>query len=111
MTNGYAETLALHKIVAASRAIFGVGLIVAGVLIRVPLLGPLVGTIGFLVALRSLTRLIRIHYAQRNLAWSSAYAEFRQASLPRQVFLLLLGVAEVDGQAAEEERDAEVEAS
>lgn len=66
------------------------------------------GIFGFLLAFRSIGPLIRAlnEDARLRREWGrKTHAAFSKATTPRQVFLLLLAVAEADGQAGDAERD------
>lgn len=66
------------------------------------------GIAGFVLAFRSIGPLIRAlnEDARLRREWGrKTHAAFSRATTPRQVFLLLLAVAEADGKAGEAERD------
>jgi DnaJ-domain-containing protein 1 len=96
---------AIHKLRAGLLAIFGLAMLAAATAVPARNLAFVVGVVGVYCAGRGLTRLIRIQAVEQNMEWVRAYNEFRHASLPRRVFLLLLAVAEIDGAAADEERE------
>lgn len=67
---------------------------------------PVVG-LGVYVAGQAFTRLARIHSVERELlarARAEFVHEYRRSTLPRQIYWLLLAIAEADGTAGEKER-------
>lgn len=87
----------------------GVGLLLLAGLGRIhPLFALLVGIWGFLLALGSVTPLVRFATleARMRAAWTAAAsATFARASLPRRIYYLLASVAEVDGPMTPAERE------
>jgi DnaJ-domain-containing protein 1 len=94
----------------AAGTLGGLALIAFGVLLlaRAPLLAPLLVFAGVYHAASNFARLTRLWAIERELL-GNARAEFfeqvHRASLPRQVFLLLLAVAESDREASAAERE------
>jgi DnaJ-domain-containing protein 1 len=95
--------LAQAKAQAIGRGIVGLFLIVLATALPFPM-NLFVGVWGAFSLGRAATRLIRIQAVEQNMGWYRAYQDFAHASLPRQVFLLMLAVAETDGAAGEDER-------
>lgn len=93
-----------HKRQAGLRVFFGAALIVIGVQMRTPFAGFFLVLAGVYMCAGALTRLIRIQAIESRPEWYRAYTEFNRATLPRQLFYLLLSVAEVDGRAGDKER-------
>ena len=98
---------AIHKRIAIMRTLFGVLLIGLGLQLDNGLVAFLVVLAGTWICAGSVTRLIRIWaYEQQLLSGTRrTYQQFSRASLPRQVYWLLLAVAEVDGRADATERE------
>jgi uncharacterized tellurite resistance protein B-like protein len=97
--------LARAKLQAIARGCFGLLLVAAATQLRLFPLNLALGIWGAIVMARAATRLIRIQVVEQNMDWYRAYQEFARASLPRQVFLLLLAVAESDGPLGDAERE------
>ena len=105
MSQDLARELEIHKRITGWRILFGVALMAFGVFVRIPLVGPFITVVGAFTCARAFGRLVRIQTAQRNMDWYRTYVDFNRSALPRQLFLLLLGVAEVDGRPGHAERD------
>ena len=92
---------------AALRAFVGIALVLFGVSSNSQFPGFVLVLVGTLICAGSFTRIIRIFaYEQRWLEESSQlFKEFSRATLPRQIFWLLLAVAEVDGRAEEDQHE------
>lgn len=115
------ETLATARAVYTARFTTGLVLLIAGALRwpsavlavilgsgRMPLFDVLVGTIGFWMAAANTGNLVRA--SSEHARWQEETRrrmreEFARATLPRQVFTLLLSVAEADGQPGDAERE------
>jgi len=95
---------AAHKRQALVRVIVGAALVVSGVQVEEQVFSFCMVLIGVFFCASALTRLIRIKAAEARPEWYQAYSEAKQSTLPRQLFSLLLSVAEVDGRAGEQER-------
>lgn len=95
--------LARDRLATLARAAIGAMLVVTAIQVRAPL-AVLMGLAGAWLLGRALTRLIRISAVTHRVEWQRATSEFDRATLPRQIFWLLLAVAEVDGKAEEAEQ-------
>lgn len=95
---------AVHKQRAMIRVVVGAVIVVLGVQAQGQIASFFFVLGGVYLCATALTRLIRIKAVESQPEWYQAYAEFSRATLPRQLFALLLAVAEVDGQAGEQER-------
>jgi DnaJ-domain-containing protein 1 len=104
------HVVAAYKKRMVAGTLAGLALIAFGVLLaaRAPLLAPIAVFAGVYHAAGSFARLTRLWAIERELlgaARTEFFDQVHRASLPRQVFLLLLAVAEVDREASAAERE------
>lgn len=106
----HADVVAAYKNRMVLNTLAGIGLVVFGALLltRLPPLSPFVVFAGVYLTAKSFSALTRLWAIERELigsAQSEFYDEVHRATIPRQVFLLLLAVAEADRAAQAAERE------